>query len=180
MKLVILDRDGVINEDSDAYIKSPAEWLPLPGSLEAIARLHRGGWHVAVATNQSGVERGLFTLDTLHAMHAKMQQLVQAAGGELADIVYCTATTADHPDRKPNPGMLLTLAARCGVPIQGVPVVGDALRDIQAALAVDAQPYLVLTGKGRKTVQQLATLTCRVPVLPDLAAVADFLLAQRN
>lgn len=180
MKLVILDRDGVINEDSDAYIKSPAEWVPLPGSLEAIARLHHGGYRVVVATNQSGVGRGLFTLDDLHAMHAKMQQLVQAAGGEIADIAFCTATDDAHPDRKPNPGLLLELGRRFGVALTGVPAVGDALRDVEAAWAVGAQPYLVLTGKGRTTEQQLQTLARSVPVFPNLAAVADFLLAQRN
>lgn len=154
MKLVILDRDGVINYDSDLYIKSPDEWRPIPGSLEAIARLNQWGYRVVVATNQSGVGRGLFEMDTLNAIHDKMMKAVAQAGGRIDAVFFCPHTNADKCRcRKPRPGMLEDIAARYNTSLAGMPAIGDSLRDLQAAEAVEAQPILVLTGKGSKTEQ---------------------------
>ncbi|MBS3935135.1 MAG: D-glycero-beta-D-manno-heptose 1,7-bisphosphate 7-phosphatase [Sulfuritalea sp.] len=169
-KLIILDRDGVINQDSDNYIKSPEEWIPLPGSLDAIARLNQWGWRVVVCTNQSGIGRGLFGMDTLNAIHDKMVKAVSHAGGAIDAIFFCPHTHADDcACRKPKPGMLEEIAVRYNVALAGVPVVGDSLRDLQAAVAVGAQPMLVLTGKGRKT-QKDATLPSHSFIFPDLAS----------
>ncbi|MBM3346821.1 MAG: D-glycero-beta-D-manno-heptose 1,7-bisphosphate 7-phosphatase [Betaproteobacteria bacterium] len=174
-KLIILDRDGVINFDSDRYIKSPDEWLPIPGSLEAIARLTQHGWHVAVATNQAGIGRGLFDMATLNAMHAKMHRSVAQAGGRIEAIFYCPDTAeSNSPCRKPNPGMNIAIGERFNVPLEGVPSVGDSLRDMQAAHAVGARPILVLTGKGAKTRKE-GGLPPGTDIFPDLAAVAEVL-----
>ena len=171
-KLIILDRDGVINFDSDRYIKSPEEWQPIPGSLEAIARLTQNGWHIAVATNQAGIGRGLFDMATLNAMHAKLHRSVAAAGGRIEAIFYCPdASDSNSPNRKPNPGMNIAIGERFNVSLEGVPSVGDSLRDLQAAEAVKARPILVLTGKGKKT-QAEGSLPPGTTVFPDLAAVA--------
>jgi len=152
MKLVILDRDGVINHDSPAYIKSPEEWKPIPGSLEAIALLSQAGYRVLVATNQSGVGRGLFEMTTLNAIHDKMHRALGLAGGRIDGIFYCPhAQDAGCNCRKPKPGLLEEIGHRFGVSLEGVPFIGDSLRDLQAAVAVGAQPILVLTGKGKKT-----------------------------
>ena len=152
MKLVILDRDGVINHDSTSYIKSPEEWKPIPGSLEAIALLNQAGYRVLVATNQSGVGRGLFDMATLNAIHDKMHRALGQAGGRVDGIFYCPhAHDAGCACRKPRPGLLDEIARRFGVSLEGVPMIGDSLRDLQAAAAVGAQPVLVLTGKGKKT-----------------------------
>ena len=172
MKLVILDRDGTINQDSDQYIKSPAEWKPIPGSLEAIARLTQGGWRIAVATNQSGLSRGLFDMATLNAIHAEMHRAVAQAGGRIDAIFFCPhAADSNCECRKPKPGLLREIGTRYDMELKGVPVIGDALRDIEAAAAVGAQPYLVLTGKGRKT-RDAGGLPKGTEVLADLAAVA--------
>jgi D-glycero-D-manno-heptose 1,7-bisphosphate phosphatase len=169
-KLIILDRDGVINHDSDLYIKSPEEWVPIPGSLDAIARLNQWGYRVAVCTNQSGIGRGLFDMDTLNAIHEKMIKAAAHAGGTIDAVFFCPHTNADNCDcRKPKPGMLMEIAARYNVSLAGVPVIGDSLRDLQSALAVGAQPMLVLTGKGKKTKLDPA-LPEGTPVFPDLAA----------
>ena len=176
MKLVILDRDGVINTDSDQYIKSPEEWKPIPGSLEAIAKLCQGGYRVVVSTNQSGVGRGLFVMDTLNAIHDKMHKAVIQAGGRLDAIFFCPHTTADKcACRKPKPGMLQEIATRYNADLNDVPVIGDSLRDLQAAVAVGAQPILVLTGKGAKT-QADPLLPAITPVFANLAAAAAHLL----
>jgi D-glycero-D-manno-heptose 1,7-bisphosphate phosphatase len=172
MKLVVLDRDGTINHDSDQYIKSPAEWKPIKGSLEAIARLTQSGHRVVVATNQSGIARGLFDMTALNAIHDAMQRAVQQAGGRIDAIFFCPhAGDADCACRKPRPGMLLEIGRRMNVPLEGVPVVGDALRDLQAAAAVGARPVLVLTGKGRKT-RAAGGLPPGSEVFADLAAFA--------
>jgi D-glycero-D-manno-heptose 1,7-bisphosphate phosphatase len=172
MKLVILDRDGVINHDSDQYIKSPEEWKPIPGSLAAIARLNQAGYRVVVATNQSGVGRGLFETDTLIAIHEKMHKALVQVGGRIDAIFFCPHTNADNCDcRKPKPGMFREIASRFNADLTGVPAVGDSLRDLQAAAALGAQPMLVLTGKGRKTVDDTA-LPPDTLVFPDLAAAA--------
>lgn len=156
-RLVILDRDGVINQDSDNFIKSPEEFVPLPGSLEAIARLNAAGYRIAVATNQSGIARGLFDLETLNAMHQKLEILLTEVGGHIDVLVYCPhAPDAGCDCRKPKPGLLQQIAKKLETKLEGVPVIGDSLRDLQSAIAVDAKPMLVLTGKGERS---LATIT---------------------
>jgi D-glycero-D-manno-heptose 1,7-bisphosphate phosphatase len=152
MKLVILDRDGVINFDSPEYIKSPAEWKPIPGSLEAIARLNHAGYHVVVATNQSGIGRGLFEVAALNAIHEKMHKALGQVGGRIDAIFFCPhGQDAGCTCRKPKPGLLEEIAHRFNTELTGVPCIGDALRDLQAAAQVEAQPILVLTGKGKQT-----------------------------
>jgi D-glycero-D-manno-heptose 1,7-bisphosphate phosphatase len=152
MKLVILDRDGVINQDSDAFIKAPDEWRPLPGSLEAIARLNHAGYLVVLATNQSGVGRGLFEVSTLNAIHDRMHRALAQIGGRIDAIFFCPhAQDANCACRKPRPGLLEEIARRFNVDLKGVPTIGDSLRDLQAAAAVGAAPFLVLTGKGELT-----------------------------
>ena len=170
MKLVILDRDGVINLDSDQYIKSPEEWKPIAGSLEAIALLNQSGFRVVVCTNQSGIGRGLFEMDTLNAIHDKMIRALAQLGGHVDAIFFCPHTTTDECDcRKPKPGMLQQIEDRFNVSLQGVPAVGDSLRDLQAAVAIGAKPILVLTGKGKKTATD-PELPRQTAVFPDLAA----------
>jgi D-glycero-D-manno-heptose 1,7-bisphosphate phosphatase len=177
MKLVILDRDGVINQDSDLYIKSPDEWVPLPGSLEAIARLNQWGYRVVVATNQSGIGRGLFGMDTLNAIHDKMIKAAGHVGGSIDALFFCPHTDTDACTcRKPQSGMLTEIAVRYNTDLAGVPVIGDSLRDLQAAVAVGALPMLVLTGKGRKT-QSHPDLPAGTPVFADLAAAVKKLTA---
>ena len=172
MKLVILDRDGTINYDSDQYIKSPGEWKPIPGSLEAIARLTQAGYRVVVATNQSGIGRGLFDTATLNAIHEVMQRAVLRAGGRIDAIFFCPhAGDSDCDCRKPKPGMLLEIGKRMNTPLAGVPMVGDGLRDLQAAAAAGARPVLVLTGKGRAT-RDAGGLPPGTGIYPDLAAFA--------
>ena len=172
MKLVILDRDGTINQDSAQYIKSPAEWKPIPGSLEAIARLTQGGWRVVVATNQSGIARGLFDMAALNAIHAEMHRAVGLAGGRIDAIFFCPhAADSGCECRKPKPGLLLDIASRMDVGLAEVPMVGDSLRDLEAAAAAGAKPYLVLTGKGKKT-RDAGGLPPGTQVFADLGAVA--------
>jgi D-glycero-D-manno-heptose 1,7-bisphosphate phosphatase len=175
-KLIILDRDGVINADSDAYIKTPAEWHPIPGSMEAIARLNQQGYRVAIATNQAGVARGLFTMDGLNAIHHKLHQTAQACGAHIDAIFFCPHATEDNCDcRKPKPGMLEQIAAHYAADLAGIWFVGDTGGDLQAALAVDCQPVLVKTGKGERTLAK--PLPPGTRVFDDLAAVADQLLS---
>jgi len=150
-KLVILDRDGVINHDSDHYIKSPDEWQPISGSLEAIAKLNQAGCHIVVATNQSGIGRGLYDMDALNAIHMKFHRLLAKVGGHVDAIFFCPHTDADNClCRKPLPGMIEQISQRYGVPIKGVPIVGDSVRDLAAGVSVAAEPHLVLTGNGEK------------------------------
>ncbi len=176
MKLIILDRDGVINHDSDAFIKSPEEWIPIPGSLEAIARLNQAGYRVAVSTNQSGIARGLFDIVALNAIHQKLHTAAQTVGADIDAIFFCPHAADDNCDcRKPKPGMLHTIAKRFDVNLKGVPAVGDSLRDLQAGFAVGCVPYLVLTGKGEKT-RDKGGLPPGTLIYPDLAAVVDHLL----
>jgi D-glycero-D-manno-heptose 1,7-bisphosphate phosphatase len=177
MKLVILDRDGVVNFDSDEYIKSPEEWVPIPGSLEAIARLHRAGYRVVIATNQSGVARGLFDMDTLGRIHAKLLDAVRAEGGVIEAIFFCPHGPDDGCRcRKPLPGLLEEIAERMKVNLRGVYAVGDTERDMMAAQAVNARPVLVRTGKGERTLKKSRQLD-RVPVFADLAAFTEALLS---
>ena len=176
MQLIILDRDGVINEDSDEFIKSPSEWQPLRGSLEAIARLHRAGWQVVVATNQSGVARKLFSLDTLARIHETMHHRVIETGGMIDAVFFCPHGPSDGCDcRKPKPGMFHDIAERLRVDLRGVPAIGDSLRDIQAAEAAGATPILVKTGKGFGTVSN-PELGTGVAVFDDLYSAVNQLL----
>lgn len=178
-KLIILDRDGVINHDSDLFIKSPEEWKPIPGSLEAIARLNQYGWRVVVASNQSGVGRGLFGMDTLNAIHDKMVKSLAALGGRLDAIFFCPhAADSTCECRKPKPGMYVDIGERLNVDLHGVPVIGDSLRDLDAAVAVGATPYLVMTGKGGRTLDE-GGLPAGTRIFPDLAAVVAELTAER-
>jgi D-glycero-D-manno-heptose 1,7-bisphosphate phosphatase len=178
-RLIVLDRDGVINEDSDAFIKSAAEWRPIAGSLEAIARLHAAGYRVVIFTNQSGLARGLFDRAALEAIHARLIGAVEAAGGKLSGIYVCPHGPNDACDcRKPLPGLLHRIESELGVSLQGVPVVGDARRDLEAALAVGARPLLVRTGKGERTLA--GALPAGTEVFDDLAAVAAALLGERG
>jgi len=178
MKLIILDRDGVINHDSDQFIKSPEEWKPIRGSLEAIASLNQWGYRVVVATNQSGVGRGLFDMDTLNAIHEKMQKALAQAGGRIDAVFFCTHINGDHcACRKPKPGMYNEISLRYNTSLAGVPVVGDSLRDLVAATAVGAQPMLVMTGKGAKTADD-PELPPGTLIFTDLAAVAAHLAGQ--
>ena len=177
MKLAILDRDGVINYDSDLCIKSPAEWRPIPGSIDAIARLNQNGFRVAVATNQSGIGRGLFDMATLNAINDKMMEMVFRHGGRIDALFFCPHTALEDCNcRKPRTGMLEEIAARFHVDLKGVPFVGDSLKDTQAAEAVGAQPILVLTGKGKRT-RETGGLPRKTLVYEDLAEAARHIIA---
>ena len=182
-KWLILDRDGVINEDSDAYIKSPDEWMPIPGSLEAIAELNRAAYKVVVITNQSGIARGLYSLDTLDKIHQKFKRLLAEHGGNIERIYFCP----HHPDdacncRKPNPGMYEIFAKDYQLELNNVYAVGDSIRDIQAAQRAGAQAVLVRTGNGEQSAQTIVESGKQsqfkaVPVFSDLATFKDNLLS---
>ncbi len=177
MKLIILDRDGVINVDSDQFIKSPEEWKPIPGSLEAIARLNQWGWRVVVASNQSGVGRGLFGMDTLNAINDKMVRSLAQVGGRLDAIFFCPhAADSTCECRKPKSGLFQQIADRFNVDLVGVPCVGDSLRDLQAGARLGCAPYLVLTGKGALT-RENPELPPDTQIFPDLDAIATALTA---
>lgn len=177
MKLVILDRDGTINQDSDDYIKSPEEWIPIPGSLEAIARLHRAGYKIVVASNQSGIARGLFDTDMLAKIHAKMLDAVRTKGGDIEAIFFCPHRPEDRCHcRKPHPGLLEEVADRLKVNLNCVYVVGDSERDMVAARTVLARPILVRTGNGRRTLKKAKLKLTDIPVYDNLAAFVDALL----
>jgi len=178
MKLVILDRDGVINEDSDDYIKSPDEWVPIPGSLEAVSRLNQAGVRVVVASNQSGLARGLFDIEMLNRIHAKMHRRLAAVGGVVEAVFYCPHGPEDRCGcRKPEAGLLREIEERLMVELRDTVCVGDSLRDLEAARAVGAQPVLVRTGKGERTLRAAQGLE-GVPVYADLAAFAEAFLQQ--
>ncbi len=177
--LVLLDRDGVINEDSEAHIKSPAEWIPLPGSPEAIARLNRAGYAVWVVTNQSGIGRGYFTDDHLAAIHDKMHAAIRAAGGELAGIRVCShVPDAGCGCRKPGTGLVRAIETELDRSVKDVPFVGDSLRDLECARARGCRPVLVRTGKGERTRRELPEALAQVAVHDNLAAFVDSLLDQ--
>jgi D-glycero-D-manno-heptose 1,7-bisphosphate phosphatase len=176
MKLIILDRDGVINHDSPAFIKSPAEWVPIPGSLEAIARLNQAGYRVLIASNQSGIARELFNMTTLNAIHQKMHSSAQLVGADIDAVFFCPHAAIDNCDcRKPKPGMFEEISKRFKVSLKGVPTVGDSLRDLQAGFISGCVPYLVLTGKGQMTLDT-GGLPPGSQVFPDLAAMVSALL----
>ncbi|HEU5399181.1 MAG TPA: D-glycero-beta-D-manno-heptose 1,7-bisphosphate 7-phosphatase [Gammaproteobacteria bacterium] len=175
MKLVILDRDGVINQESDAYIKTPEEWIPIPGSLAAIGRLTKAGFTVVVASNQSGLGRGLFDQKALDAITARMQAETVKAGGRLDGIYYCPHKPEDGCDcRKPKTGLFQQIAAHYGVNMRGIPAIGDSARDLVAAKAAVARPILVKTGRGHETLKQMPD----AEVYVDLAAAADHLIGE--
>ncbi len=179
-KLIVLDRDGVINHDSDEYIKTPQEWQPIAGSLEAIVRLNHAGYSIVVATNQSGIARLLLTMDNLMAIHNKMLRLTEAAGGRIEAVFFCPHAPADHCGcRKPAPGMYLDISRRFRIPPQQLFTIGDSLRDLQAAHAVRARAWLVRTGKGTQTETRLSEAGLSdTPVFDNLAAAAGHIIAQ--
>ncbi len=181
LKLVILDRDGTINQDRDDFVKSPEEWEPLPGALEAIARLNHAGWHVVIASNQSGLGRGLFDVAALNAMHDKMHKLLAAAGGRVDAIFYCPHSPEDQCGcRKPLPGLFEQIGQRLGVSLKGVPTVGDSRRDLEAGRSMGCTTHLVLTGKsaGLSPERALEGMPEGTRVHADLAAFAEHLIAQ--
>lgn len=181
MNLVILDRDGVINEDSDEYIKSPDEWVPIPGSLQAIARLNHANIQVVVATNQSGLARKIFDISILNAIHRKMSESLSEVGGHIDGVLFCPHGPDDNCHcRKPKPGLLEEIAQRFHCELENIPVIGDSLRDIQAAQAVGAQGILVRTGKGSKTLAAKNSELNGVPVFDNLQQTVDSLLNNKN
>lgn len=178
MRLAILDRDGVINQNRDDYIRTPEQWRPIPGSLEAIARLCRAEYRVLIATNQSGVGRGLYTLDMMNKINARMFELVRQKGGEIDALLFCPhAPDAGCACRKPRPGLLHEIARRLKVNLTGIPVVGDSIGDLEAAVAVGAKPVLVRTGRGMETLAAIRESEeprlREVPVYDDLAAFVE-------
>ncbi|HXF17013.1 MAG TPA: D-glycero-beta-D-manno-heptose 1,7-bisphosphate 7-phosphatase [Burkholderiales bacterium] len=177
MKLVILDRDGVINQDSDQFIKNTTEWKPIPGSLEAIAKLNHAGYRVVIASNQSGIGRGLLDMGALNAINDRMYRALAQVGGRIDALFYCPHAAGDNCDcRKPKPGMFIDIAQRFNVDLAGVPSIGDSLRDLQAAAAAGARPILVLTGKGAKT-ETAGGLPDGTPVFADLAEAVRNIVA---
>ena len=183
MKLIILDRDGTINEESADFIKTPEEWLPLPGALEAIARLNHAGWHTIIASNQSGLGRGLFDVAALNSIHAKMHKLLGALGGRMDAVFYCPHTPADNCScRKPLPGLFQQIIERTSVEAHTIPSAGDSLRDMQAAAAAGCEPHLVLTGNAFHLRGQPLpeTFPANTVVHQDLSAFADFVIARQN
>jgi D-glycero-D-manno-heptose 1,7-bisphosphate phosphatase len=181
MNLIILDRDGTINEERDDFVKSPEEWVPLPGALEAIARLNQAGWQTVIATNQSGLGRGLFDMAALTAIHTKMNTALARVGGRIGAVFFCPHAPEDQCScRKPLPGLYQQIGERFGVALGTVPVVGDSVRDLEAALAAGCPAHLVRTGKGAAmTEAQIAQLIENVPgtqVHADLAAFAESMI----
>lgn len=178
MKLVILDRDGVINQDSAKFIKNPNEWIPIPGSLEAIALLNQSGFRVAVATNQSGVSRGLFDMATLNAIHDKMHKELALVGGRIDAVFYCPHSADDHCDcRKPKPGMIKEIGKRFSLELNEVFGIGDALRDIQSFANAGCKPILVRTGKGEETLGA-GSLPENTLVFADLGEAVQHIIAE--
>ncbi|MGZ5614755.1 MAG: D-glycero-beta-D-manno-heptose 1,7-bisphosphate 7-phosphatase [Methylobacter sp.] len=176
-RYILLDRDGVINHDSDEFIKSPDQWLPIEGSLEAIALLNEHGYKIVVVTNQSGIARGLFDLATLEQIHAKMLSMVEEKGGKINAIYFCPHGPDDSCNcRKPKPGLLEMFAADTGANLSGIAVIGDSLRDLQSAQAVGASPMLVKTGKGRQTLHNNPNLD--IPVFENLYDAAKYITSR--
>ncbi len=182
MKLVILDRNGSVNVYREDFVKSDVEWAPLPGALEAIARLNHAGWHVVIASNQSGLGRGLFDVASLNAMHAKMHKMLAAVGGKIDAVFYCPHSPDEGCDcRKPRPGLFHQIGERYGIDLAGVPTAGDSLRDLQAGAAAGCEPHLLLTGMGEACIGVNPLPPDYPPgtvVHENLAAFVDFLLAR--
>ncbi len=184
-KLVILGRDGILNEFREDHVTTPEEWVPVPGALEAVARLNHAGWHVVVATNQSGIGRGMIDMSAVNAVHAHMHQMLQAQGARLDAVFFCPHTPEDHCDcRKPQPGLMLDIGRRYGVDLAHVPMVGDTARDLLAAHAAGCQPHLVQSGRaaslGPEQVQALLAVVPGSQVHAHLGGFVDFLLHQHN
>ncbi len=178
MKVIVLDRDGVINKDSDAFVKTAGEWIPIEGSLEALARLNQAGYRLAVASNQSGLGRGLLTLDDLNAMHQRLHDRLAALGGRIEAVFFCPHRPEEQClCRKPRPGLLSAVRERLGVELSDVVVIGDSVRDLEAAWAFGAAAILVLTGKGARTLAEHRQRLCGTPVYRDLSAAAEAILA---
>lgn len=176
-RFVILDRDGVINEDSDDYVRSASQWIPIPGSIEAIAALTCAGFRIAVVSNQSGLARGLFDLGALNAMHRKLRDLTSLRGGRLEMILFCPHGPADHCGcRKPQIGLLKQVATRATLNLDGLPFIGDSLGDVRAARQAGMVPILVKTGKGKRTISAGGSDLTGVQVFDDLKAAADELI----
>jgi len=178
MKLIILDRDGVINEDSDDYIKCPEEFIPIPGSFEAITRLCHADYKIVIATNQSGIARGYYDLDALNAIHTKMHRLLGVHGGKIEAIFFCPHGPDDNCNcRKPKTGLLDDIASRYNISLNGIPFIGDTITDINAACAAGALPYLVKTGKGNRTIENAkANDLLNIPIYNDLSDVTNHIL----
>ncbi len=184
-RLIVIGRDGILNVYREDHVKEPQEWLPIPGALEAVARLNQHGWHVVLATNQSGIGRGLFDMASLNAVHAQMMKLLAAQGGRIDAVFFCPHAPEEACDcRKPQPGMLLDIARRYGVDLRHVPLVGDTLRDLLAAQAAGCEPHLVLSGRAAALGEaELAQIVAQVPnarIHADLAAFADDLLRREH
>jgi D-glycero-D-manno-heptose 1,7-bisphosphate phosphatase len=182
-KLVILGRDGILNVYREGHVTVPEEWLPIDGAMEAVSRINHAGWHVVVATNQAGIGRGMIDMSTVNAVHAHMNQMLMAQGARLDAVFFCPHTPEDHCDcRKPKPGMMLDIARRYGygTDLAAVPMVGDTLRDLQAAHAAGCEPHLVLSGRAAglddAALQALLAQAPKAQVHESLGAFADFLL----
>ena len=185
MKLVILGRDGILNDFREDHVKAPEEWHPIPGALEAVARMNHAGWHAVVATNQSGIGRGMIDMTAVNAVHAHMLRSLQALGGRMDAVFFCPHTPEDHCDcRKPLPGMALDIGRRYGVDLRLVPMVGDTLRDLQAAQAAGCEPHLVRSGRAAAlSAAEVAELIAQVPgtfVHQDLGELATHLLEREH
>lgn len=183
MKLIILGRDGILNEYRDDHVKAPAEWVPVPGALEAVSRLNHAGWHAVVATNQAGIGRGMIDMASVNLIHAHMNKLMQAQGARLDAVFFCPHTPEDQCDcRKPLPGMMLEIGERYGIDLTQVPVAADTLRDLQAAHAAGCEPHLVRTGRAAQlddaAVEQWCKQVPGVRVHADLASLAEHLIAR--
>ncbi len=182
-KLVILGRDGVLNEYRPGHVTAPEEWLPVPGALEAVARINHAGWHTVVATNQAGIGRGMIDMAAVNTVHARMQQMLLAQGARVDAVFFCPHTPEDGCDcRKPKPGLLLDIGHRYNIDLAQVPMVGDTLRDLQAAQAAGCEPHLVLTGRAaaldEATLQAMLQQVPATRVHHSLDAFADFLLTR--
>ena len=183
MKLIILGRDGILNEYRDDHVKAPAEWVPIPGALEAVSRLNHAGWHAVVATNQAGIGRGMIDMASVNLIHAHMNKLMQAQGARLDAVFFCPHTPEEQCEcRKPLPGMMLEIGERYGVDLDHVPVAADTLRDLQAAHAAGCEPHLVRTGRAAHLDDAVVEQWCRqvpgVRVHADLSAMAEQLIAR--
>ena len=184
-KLVILGRDGILNEYREGHVTAPEEWLPVPGALEAVARINHAGWHTVVATNQSGIGRGMIDMSAVNAVHAHMHQLMQVQGARIDAVFFCPHTPEDDCDcRKPKPGLMLDIGRRYGVDLAHVPMVADTARDLIAAQAAGCEPHLVLSGRaagfGAEQVQALMNQVPTARAHASLSAFADFLLQRDN
>ena len=182
VKLIVLDRDGTLSPDPEDFVRAPEDWVPLPGALEAVARLNHGGWRVVLASNQSGLGRGLFDMAILNAVHARMHKLLAAAGGRIEAVFFCPHAPEDECCcRKPAAGLFLDIARRMGVPLDSMVAAGDSVRDVQAAAAAGCEAHLIRTGQSLP-VGDGAPLPPDVPagtqVHADLSAFADFVLAR--